>query len=73
MNKYIVIDKQGGNFMSWTSETPLTKQQIMGYLYSLANTDKCSDDDKWTWNNFRHNFKNDEFCSEWSIELKEVK
>lgn len=70
--KYIVIDNQGGDFMGWTRETPLTKQQIMAYLYSLANNDKYNDDDKWTWNNFRHNFKNDEFCVEWGIELERV-
>lgn len=72
MKKYVVIDCQGGNFMGWTRETPLTKQQIMGYLYSLSNNDKYSDDDKWTWGNFRHNFKNDEFCAEWAIKLEEV-
>lgn len=71
MIKYVVIDNQGGNFMGWTYETPLTKQQIMGYLYSLSNDDKY-DDDKWTWDNFRHTFKNDEFCSEWGITLERV-
>lgn len=72
MKKYIVIDNQGGNFMKWTHETPLTKQQIMGYLYSMANDDKYNDDDKWTWNNFRRNFKNDEFCVEWDIILERI-
>lgn len=70
--RYIVIDNQGGDFMGWTRETPLTKQQIMGYLYSLANDNKCSDDDKWTWDNFRHNFKNDEYCAEWDISLERL-
>ena len=72
MKKYIVIDNQGGNFMGWTREIPLTKHQIMGYLYSLANNDKYNDDDRWTWGNFRHNFKNDEFCAEWDITLESV-
>lgn len=71
MIKYIVIDNQGGDFMGWTRETPLTKQEIMGYLYSLSNDD-IYDDDKWTWTNFRHNFKNNEFCSEWGITLERV-
>lgn len=73
MIKYIVIDNQGSDFMGWTRETPLTKQQIMGYLYSLANDDKYNDDDKWTWSNFRYNFKHDEFCAEWDITLEKVK
>ena len=73
MKKYVVIDRQGGNFMQWTHEKPLTKQAIMGYLYYIANDGKDDDSDKWTWDNFRHNFKNDEFCAEWDIELEEAR
>lgn len=73
MKRYKVYDLQGGDFMGWTHEMPQTKNQIMGYLYSLANDIKTDDDDKWTWHNFRHNFKNDELCNEWYIKLEEVK
>ncbi len=59
--------------MGWTRQEPQTKNQLMGYLYSIANDDKYNDDDKWTWNNFRHNFKQDEFCAEWGLDLEEVK
>ena len=73
MKLYKVYDTQGGNFMEWTHETPQTLQQIQGYLYALANDDKQSDDDRWSWHNFRHNFKGGELLMEWGIELEQVK
>lgn len=73
MKRYKVIDLRGGDFMGWTRQEPQTKNQIMGYLYSIANDDKYNDDDKWTWNNFRNSFKQDEFCAEWGLGLEEVK
>lgn len=72
MKKYKVYDNQGGSFMEWTHDEPQTLQQIHGYLYSMANDGKDYKDDMWTWNNFRHNFKNGELLYEWGISLEEV-
>ena len=71
MKYYKVWDRDGGNFMEWTHETPQTLQQLHAYLYAISNDDKY-DDDRWTWNNFRRSFKGGELCAFWNIELEEV-
>ena len=73
MKRYIVHDRQGGDFMGWTRERPQTIQQIMGYLYDMANDQNADYGDRWTWQNFRYNFKGLEFCAEWGVELEEAK
>lgn len=67
MKHYIVEDLQGADFMGWTRETPVTKNEFRSYLFQIHKDEQLADDDPWDW---RH-FTAQDGCEIWELGLVE--
>lgn len=65
MLKYIVNDLQGGNFMSWTWEQPLTRKELLEVFKQFADSDGMETTRK---------YFNLGFCADmWEVDIKPFK